>query len=140
MQNKIALEEHFAIEGAKKYKNDVMDAPTFAEVNRRLVDTDSLRIESMDKAGIALSILSFNSPGIQAETDPDVAVQASKQANDFLCDNVVARHPDRYAGFAAVPLQNPEAAADELERCVTQLGFKGALFNGRIQVVVATLD
>jgi 2,3-dihydroxybenzoate decarboxylase len=130
MQNKIALEEHFAIEGAKKYKNDVMDAPTFAEVNRRLVDTDSLRIESMDKAGIALSILSFNSPGIQAETDPDVAVQASKQANDFLCDNVVARHPDRYAGFAAVPLQNPEAAADELERCVTQLGFKGVMVNG----------
>jgi 2,3-dihydroxybenzoate decarboxylase len=130
MKNKIALEEHFAIEGAKKYKNDVMDAPTFAEVNRRLVDTDSLRIESMDKAGIALSILSFNSPGIQAETDPDVAVQASKQANDFLCDNVVARHPDRYAGFAAVPLQNPEAAADELERCVTQLGFKGVMVNG----------
>jgi 2,3-dihydroxybenzoate decarboxylase len=107
-----------------------MDAPTFADVNRRLVDTESLRIEAMDKAGIELSILSFNSPGIQAETDPDVAVQASKRANDFLCENVIARHPDRYAGFAAVPLQNPEAAADELERCVRQLGFKGALVNG----------
>jgi predicted TIM-barrel fold metal-dependent hydrolase len=84
----------------------------------------------MDKAGIELAILSFNSPGIQAETDPDVAVQAAKQANDFLSENVVARHPDRYAGFAAVALQNPEAAADELERCVRQLGFKGVMVNG----------
>jgi len=130
MKNKIALEEHFAIEGTKKYKNDVMDAPTFAEVNRRLFDTESLRLEAMDKAGIELSILSFNSPGIQAETDPAVAVQAAKRANDFLSEKVIARHPDRYAGFAAVPLQNPEAAADELERCVKQLGFKGALVNG----------
>jgi len=112
MKNKIALEEHFAIEGAKKYKNDVMDAPTFAEVNRRLFDTESLRLEAMDKAGIELSILSFNSPGIQAETDPAVAVDAAKRANDFLCEKVIARHPDRYAGFAAVPLQDPQAAAD----------------------------
>jgi len=130
MKNKIALEEHFAIEGTKKYKNDVMDAPTFAEVNRRLFDTESLRLEAMDKAGIELSILSFNSPGIQAETDPAVAVQAAKRANDFLSEKVIARHPDRYAGFAAVPLQDPEAAADELERCVKQLGFKGAMVNG----------
>jgi 2,3-dihydroxybenzoate decarboxylase len=129
MKNKIALEEHFSIDGMT-YKNDVMDAPTFAEVRRRLADTESLRLEAMDKAGIQLSILSFFAPGIQAETDPDHAVHAARRANDFLCENVIARHADRYAGFAAVPLQNPEAAADELERCVKQLGFKGALFNG----------
>jgi len=129
MNNKIALEEHFSVEGLT-YKNDVMDAPTFADVRRRLADTESLRIEAMDKAGIELSILSFNSPGIQAEIDSDVATQHARQANDFLCDNVMARHPDRYAGFAAVALQNPAAAANELERCVKQLGFKGALING----------
>jgi 2,3-dihydroxybenzoate decarboxylase len=130
MKNKIALEEHFSIEGMEKYTSDVMNAPTFADVMRRLVDTESLRIEAMDKAGIALSILSFYSPGIQAETDPDVAVAAAKKANDFLSEKVIARHADRYAGFAAVPMQNPEAAANELERCVKQLGFKGALING----------
>jgi 2,3-dihydroxybenzoate decarboxylase len=128
MKNKIALEEHFSIE-ALTYKNDVMDAPTFADVRRRLADTESLRIEAMDKAGIELSILSFNSPGIQADIDPDVASQHAKQANEFLSE-VMARHPDRYAGFAAVALQDPEAAATELERCVKQLGFKGALING----------
>jgi len=129
MQNKIALEEHFAIEGMD-YKNDTMDAPTFADVRRLVLETESERIESMDKSGIELSILSFYSPGIQAETDPDLAVQHAKRANDFLAESVIAHHPDRYAGFAAIPLQNPEAAADELERCVKHLGFKGALFNG----------
>ncbi len=54
LKNKIALEEHFAIAGTKKCKNDVMDAPTFAEVNRRLFDTESLRLEAIDKAGIGL--------------------------------------------------------------------------------------
>jgi 2,3-dihydroxybenzoate decarboxylase len=107
-----------------------MDAPTFADVRARLTETESLRLESMDKSGIELSILSFYSPGIQAETDPHVAVQLAKQANDFLSDDVIARHPDRYAGFAAVALQDPEAAANELERCVKQLGFKGAMVNG----------
>jgi 2,3-dihydroxybenzoate decarboxylase len=57
-------------------------------------------------------------------------VKDAKRANDFLAEDVIARHPHRYAGFAAVPLQDPEAAADELERCVKQLGFKGAMVNG----------
>jgi 2,3-dihydroxybenzoate decarboxylase len=108
MKSKIALEEHFTIEGMEKYSSDVMNAPTFADVLRRLVDTESPRIESMDKAGIELSILSFYSPGIQAEPDPAVAVDAAKRVNDFLSEKIMARDPDRYAGFAAVALQNPE--------------------------------
>jgi len=130
MKNKIALEEHFKIKEFEKYTDPTMQAATFADVRRMLLDTESLRLEAMDKAGIELSILSFTGPGIQFETDPDVAVAAARKANEFLSENVVARHPDRYAGFAAVALQNPEAAANELERCVKQLGFKGALING----------
>ncbi len=82
MANKIALEEHFSIEGMN-YKNDVMDAPTFVDVRYRLLETESLRLDEMDKAGIQVSILSFFAPGIQAETDPDVAVQHAKRANDL---------------------------------------------------------
>jgi 2,3-dihydroxybenzoate decarboxylase len=130
MNNKIALEEHFKMEEFEKYTDPTMQAATFADVRRMLLDTESSRLDSMDKAGIELSILSFTGPGIQAETDPVVAVAAARRANDFLSENVIARHPDRYAGFAAVSLQNPEAAAKELERCVKQLGFKGALING----------
>ena len=51
------------------------------------------------------------------------------EANEFLA-SVVAKHPKRYAGFAHLPLQDPKAAADELERCVRELGFKGAMVNG----------
>jgi 2,3-dihydroxybenzoate decarboxylase len=56
-------------------------------------------------------------------------VSEAKRANDGLAAEV-ARHPTRYAGFAHLPMQDPGAAANELERCVRQLGFKGALING----------
>jgi len=42
----------------------------------------------------------------------------------------IAAHPTRFAGFAALPTADPKAAADELERCVTKLGFKGAMIHG----------
>jgi 2,3-dihydroxybenzoate decarboxylase len=143
MKNKIALEEHFRIEGMDKYTDPTMEASTFADVRRMLYDTEAFRLDEMDKSGIELSILSLSGPGIQAETDPAVAVQVARRANDFLHENVVARHPDRYAGFAAVPMQDPEAAATELERCVKQLGFKGAMVNGYSDIqndAIAYLD
>jgi len=134
MQNKIALEEHLRIPGMDQYTDPTMEAATFADVRQMLYDTDSIRIGNMDKAGIELSILSLTGPGIQGEPNPDVAAAAARKANDFLSENVVAHHPDRYAGFAAVAMQNPEAAASELERCVKHLGFKGAMINGYSQI------
>ena len=53
----------------------------------------------------------------------------ARQANDFLAGEI-QKHPKRYAGFAHLPLQDAQAAAAELERCVKELGFKGALING----------
>jgi hypothetical protein len=50
--------------------------------------------------------------------------------NDDLAEQVLAAHPNRFAGFAAVALQDVRAAGDELERAVSQLGFKGAMING----------
>jgi 2,3-dihydroxybenzoate decarboxylase len=46
----------------------------------------------------------------------------------------VRKRPDRFAAWAALPMQDPEAAARELTRCVRELGFKGALVNGFSQV------
>jgi 2,3-dihydroxybenzoate decarboxylase len=83
----------------------------------------------MDRYGIERSILSLNSPGIQAIADPRAAVEAARTANDTLAA-AVARHPDRFSGFAALPMQDPDAAAVELTRCMTALGFKGAMVNG----------
>jgi 2,3-dihydroxybenzoate decarboxylase len=46
----------------------------------------------------------------------------------------VARHPDRYSGFAAVGLQQPDRAVKEVRRAITELGFKGVLVNGYTNV------
>jgi 2,3-dihydroxybenzoate decarboxylase len=67
---------------------------------------------------------------VQGIVDRDEAVAVAREINDFLADEAIAAHPDRFAGFASVPLQDPAGAAKELERCVTRLGFKGAMVNG----------
>jgi 2,3-dihydroxybenzoate decarboxylase len=56
-------------------------------------------------------------------------VPLARRVNDRLHE-AVARHPDRFAAFAALPTADPRAAADELERTVSRLGFKGAMVNG----------
>jgi len=66
---------------------------------------------------------------VQVERDHARAVSEARRANDALAAEV-ARQPSRYRGFAHLPMQEPEAAAAEFERCVRQLGFKGALING----------
>lgn len=132
---KIAFEEHFMAPGFERYSKAFLQfiAPaTAADLGRRLVDIDVLRLQEMDRAGIALTILSQTGPGVQAEADRAVAVRSAAQNNDYLASRI-ARHPTRFAGFAALAMQEPEAAVRELERAVTQLGFKGALVNGHTQ-------
>lgn len=126
MQDKIAVEEHIITEGFSAGASMPPDEPELAE---RMVETEKLRLAEMDASGVQLSVLSLTAPGIQGETDTRAAVEKAVRFNDHLAE-VVARHPDRYRGFAAVALQDPEAAADELERCVTQHGFLGAMVNG----------
>ncbi len=56
-------------------------------------------------------------------------MEVSRKANDLMAEEV-AKRPDRFAGFAALPTQDPDEAIIELERCVKDLGFVGALVNG----------
>src|SRR5437899_3612658 len=58
-----------------------------------------------------------------------VAIPMARDANDRLYQ-AIQRNPARFAGFAALPTADPEAAAQELERCVSKLGFKGAMIHG----------
>jgi 2,3-dihydroxybenzoate decarboxylase len=94
----------------------------------QLADLDAQRLAYMDAAGIDIQVLSFTSPGPQA-FDAAEAIPLAKDANDRLHE-AVKRHPDRFAGFAALPTAAPDAAADELERAVTKLGFKGTMIHG----------
>jgi 2,3-dihydroxybenzoate decarboxylase len=131
----IALEEHFVTSDLAAYgASSATIAPPdiWARASRQLLDITGERVALMDAAGLDLAVLSLNSPGIQAEPDPKVAVAAAARVNDFLAE-VIAAHPDRFSGFAALPLQDGEAAAKELHRAVTQLGLRGALVNAHTQ-------
>ena len=103
----------------------------YQPVRARLSDVGTERIRLMDAAGIDVQVLSHVQPGIQmlADEQAELAVAVSREVNDWLAV-AVAAHPDRFAGFAMLPTQSPADAADELERTVHQLGFKGALING----------
>ncbi|MEV7009192.1 amidohydrolase family protein [Streptosporangium sp. NPDC051022] len=133
----IALEEAFAIpELAERQPTTPMRIRVtgeYAEMcGRRLVDFENHRLPEMDAHGIDIQVLSLTVPGIQADTDPRKAVDNAVFANDFLAE-AVSRHPARFRGFAALPMQDPRAAVAELERCVRQLGFVGALVNDHTQ-------
>ncbi len=128
MQNQpfvIALEEHyFDAEIASHFVGRDVPPP----IRKRLDDLGELRIKEMDEAGINVQVLSQGAPALQ-RVDAVTAVPLAVRANDRLKATIDA-HPDRFAGFAVLPTADPQAAADELERCVDKLGFKGAMIHG----------
>jgi 2,3-dihydroxybenzoate decarboxylase len=129
---KIALEEHFMTAGFEGYSEPftrLMKPDAFARLSGQLADFGELRLSAMDRAGIDVVVLSQTGPGVQGETDTALAVSRAQQSNDFLAGQI-ARQPKRFAGFASLPMQSPQAACRELERAVGQLGMKGSLVNG----------
>ena len=128
MQGKIALEEHFAIE-ATLGDSKVFGANVWAKLGPRLLDIQDMRLAEMDKHGVEMMILSLNAPAVQAIHDVKMAIAVAREANDVLAENVRKR-PARFAAFAALPMQDADAATAELTRCVKELGFVGALVNG----------
>ena len=113
------LAEHF------KERGPEMRVPALQE---RLFDLGALRIKEMDEAGIDLQVLSHGAPATQ-RLDAGTAVPMARAVNDRL-NEVVKAHPGRFEGFAVLPTADPKGAADELERAVTKLGFKGAMVHG----------
>lgn len=126
-QRVIAIEEHYLDpEVAALFEG--IDGNAARMLQTELDDVGEGRIATMDAAGIDMQILSHAPPGPQ-HLDAATAVRVSKSANDRLRD-ICSANPDRFAGFAMLPTPDPEAAADELERCVDKLGFKGAMIHG----------
>lgn len=106
-----------------------MQPAMLAHVRQRISDFTEYRIPDMDEHGVDVQVLSLGSPGVQGQPDTAAAIDDARRANDFLAE-VIAAHPARFAGLAALPLQDPDAAAKELGRAVEELGFNGALVNG----------
>jgi 2,3-dihydroxybenzoate decarboxylase len=130
---KIALEEHFMSPELEEYWRPTMASvppKIFEALYSRLTNFGALRLGEMDGAGIEVAVLSVAGPGVQVERDAKRATAKAGEANDFLAEKI-AEHPDRLQGFAHVAVQDPAAAAMELERCVKELGFKGAMINGQ---------
>ena len=122
----IAIEEHY------------LDADVDQKVNKqagggeatkaKLIDLGNLRLKEMDEAGIDIQVLSHCPPGAQA-FDPDEAEKRAQGVNNRLHEFIQSK-PDRFSGFATLPTRAPEVAADELERCIKDLNFKGAIIHG----------
>jgi gamma-resorcylate decarboxylase len=131
MIGKIALEEHFVLAETIETSYAVRDLPP--QTRHKILDLGSGRIAEMDRGGLDICILSLTAPGVQAVPKIAQAIAQARRTNDYLAENV-AKNPKRLKGFATLPLQDPEAAAQELTRCVRDLGFCGALVNGFSQI------
>jgi len=136
----IAIEEHFLTPmyrehvPANVYRNFYLTSRGQAmghDIIEENMDIGAKRLAHMDAHGVDMQVLSFGSPGPQA-FGAEVAIPMARDANDRMHAAVKA-HPKRFAAFAALPTADPRAAVDELHRCVTELGFKGAMIHSHQQ-------
>jgi 2,3-dihydroxybenzoate decarboxylase len=123
----IALEEHYSDDELIAHFTG-RDANRNTAVMDRMREIGEMRIKAMDEAGIDIQVLSHTAPSAQ-KLPREIAAPLTRRVNDRLAEKI-ARHPTRFAGFAALPTADPDAAADELARCVEVLGFKGAMLHG----------
>lgn len=137
----VALEEHFAVPAlvkridpaavARRGFQPSKLAAGRADAFEQALEIGHHRLADMDAAGISVQVLSNTGPGPDIVPGPD-GVHLAQATNDYLAA-AAARYPDRFKGFAVLPMCDPDAAAVELERCVKQLGFVGANINGTTQ-------
>ncbi|GAB1205163.1 hypothetical protein APSETT445_003833 [Aspergillus pseudonomiae] len=128
----VTLEEHvitpFPTPGPSSTFS-LFDKDFLLSLQDRLGNID-LRLQIMDANNIGAQIISLNQLTAQAFTNLHDSVQFYQQANRYVYDNYCVKHPDRFFGFATLPTQNGQVAAVELERCVREYGFVGAMVNG----------
>jgi predicted TIM-barrel fold metal-dependent hydrolase len=123
----VAVEEHFWTPDLARVAGMELVAPAGGPGDRKLRDLGPDRLADMDAAGIDVQVISHAAPAAQHLSGAESRARAAA-ANDVLAAAVQA-HPDRFAGLATLPTTDPAAAADELERCVRELGFVGAMVN-----------
>lgn len=141
----ITIEEHFTdhriIEANDRYgaSSDFAELPenlrkmyaSMRFTGEKLTDVDTLRFDFMDEQKVDMQVLSYTAP-VSDSVPADEAVRICRQANDILGD-IVKRYPKRFSAFATLPMANPDEAAKELERCVREYRFCGALVTGTYQ-------
>lgn len=134
----IAIEEHFVM---PQYRRNYNEYLTFFykalsdqvghDIPAQLLDLGEERLRYMDATGVDVQVLSITAPGPQG-FGKEIAIPMAREANNRLRE-VIDKHPDRFAGFAALPTADPDVASKELERAVKELDFKGAMIHGHQQ-------
>ena len=153
---KIDLEAHFITEEYQEYMRTRKESPRLETIEDekhqkfdrlwhgpdlsrlrslstrdRLLDLGEGRLKEMNDAGIDMQVLSLSDPGCEP-FDASEATTLARKINDGLYRSV-KKHPDRFIGLASLAPQSPREAADELERAVNELGFRGAKINSNIR-------
>lgn len=98
----------------------IVNHSAFLEQN--LLDFER-RTAKMDELGIDVMVLSHSGPSVE-QFAPRDALEQAKLSNDVLAE-VLGRYPGRYVGLATISPALPEESAEEIERCVSKLGFRG---------------
>lgn len=131
----ITLEEHITtaaiVNTSSEGQGGALPSNAFIQsLHAKLLDVGQGRLADMDAAGISVQVLSISASLID-KMEPSAGHALARDANDVMAAAVKA-HPDRFAAFATLALQEPEKAAAELDRCVRQLGFRGVMVNGTV--------
>lgn len=137
----ITLEEHYMSKKVNDQvekillKNNSVNPAMFKFINdfvnsSLITDIGDKRIAYMDKVGVDTQILGYgnNTPGNLAD---EVAIELCQQANNEVYE-ATQKYPGRFYGYATLPLEFPDAAVAELERCVNELDFVGVMVEGQV--------
>lgn len=133
----IGTEEHFVTDEVVAAWRQLEPAATEeacvstpeGSIGERLREVGERRIAAMDEAEVDIQVISLTSPGLH-NLPPSEAAHLQVETNDRIAE-WVTDYPDRFQGFATLAVPAPDAAAGELERAVTKLGFDGGVVFGR---------
>lgn len=131
----VTLEEHISFpELTNRLPENTLgnfgQSPVMRQLAPKLADISGERLKSMDDNGITFQVLSVDSAGANVLRQND-AIAFARDYNDLIAEKI-KDHPDRFSAFAHLPVNLPEAAADELERAVKQYGFRGTMIRGTV--------
>lgn len=142
--NSITFEEHFVLKEVQQQMGDALKpSPNGVPLNAMLealeketgfsnedeITNHDQRIKFMDEQDVQMQVLSYGN-GSPSLLKGEKAIELCQYTNDRL-KQYIDEHSDRFLGFATLPINEPEAAATELKRCINELGFKGALIFSR---------
>jgi len=84
------------------------------------------RVAVLETQGIDMQVVAPPPPQCYYQSPVEHAIRGSQLVNDGMAEWVEQR-PDKFAGLGTVPLQSPDHAARELDRCMKDLGLKGVM-------------